>query len=295
MTRRSASPFAGMWRPGTGAQRQAGGLGVRVFGTGDPVIVLLHGIAASQAYFGAAYDALGNSATVVVPDLLGFGSSMRHDETDHQAFDVGNHIAALNSCLEELQLTHRPILLVGHSMGASLALRWAGDGLADIRGVIAFDAPLYRSRDEALLHVRSMGWFEALFSSGRLAEAVCAWMCRHRRLAAVVAVAITPGLPATIAQDGVRHSWPSYSGSFESLIVNSDWQAAFSTLAAASTPVVLINGESDRVPVLGRADALTGLHENVVTVSHPGEHDLPLALAEWCSGQILTRLPTFFA
>ncbi len=295
MTRLSATSTAAMWRPGAGVQRQAGGLGVRVFGSGDPVIVLLHGIAASQAYFGSEYDALGQSATVVVPDLLGFGSSMRHDETNPQAFDVDNHIAALNSCLEELQLTDRPILLVGHSMGASLALRWAADGLADARGVIAFDAPLYLSRDEALLHVRSMGWFEALFSSGRLAEAVCAWMCRHRRLAAVVAVAITPGLPATIAQDGVRHTWPSYSGSFESVIVNSDWQAALAALAAASTPVVLINGESDRVPVFGRADALTVRHGNVVTVSHPGGHDLPLAEAEWCAGQILTRLTTFFS
>ena len=112
MIRKRASSTATTWRPGAGAQRQAGGLGVRVFGGGDPVIVFMHGIAGSQAFFGSAYDALGRSATVVVPDLLGFGSSMQPDGAGQQSFGVDDHIFALNRCLRELHLTHRPVLLV---------------------------------------------------------------------------------------------------------------------------------------------------------------------------------------
>ena len=294
MVPRSATSAAALWRAGAGEWQRTGDLGVRVFGGGDPVIVLMHGLAGSQAFFGSAYNALGQSATVVIPDLLGFGSSMQPNETAPQAFGVDDHIMALNNCLRELGLTHRPVLLVGHSMGASLALRWAASGLTNVRGVLAFNAPLYRTRAEALRHVRSMGWFEALFSTGPLAGAVCAWMCRHRRLAALVARAFNPRLPSTIARDGVRHTWPSYAGSFESIIVNADWQAALASLAADSKPVVLIDGGADRVPVAGRATALTNMHANIMHVSRPGGHDLPLTHAQWCANQILKQLPALF-
>ncbi len=59
----------------------AGGLGIatlayRVAGRGLPATVLLHGLFASGRYWGGAYDALAGEATLLVPDLAGFGRSL---------------------------------------------------------------------------------------------------------------------------------------------------------------------------------------------------------------------------
>lgn len=262
--------------------RRAGRLGVRVFGQGEQVLVLIPGIAASQTYFGAAYDRLGAVATVVVVDPLGFGASM-DEGVSSDMFALDEHLAAITGALRALDLDGRPLHVAGHSMGASLAIQWAAASEGDIRSVVAFDAPLYRTRAEADDRVRHMGWFEALLSTGPLAHAVCAWMCRHRSAASVLAVALNPTLPPAIARDGVKHTWFSYIQSFEALVAADTWTGAVATLSARGVRVLLVDGDTDPVPVPGRARELAAEYASVTTRSHRGGHDLPLASPEWCS------------
>lgn len=269
------------YRRGAGANRRAGRLGVRVFGDGGPVLVLLPGIAASEAFFGAGYDRLGEVATVVVVDPLGFGSSV-DDGVDADSFALAEHLAAITAALKELHLDGRPVTVAGHSMGAALAIHWAAVTGADIRTVIAFDAPLYRTPVEAKERVRHLGWFEALLSTGPLAHAVCEWMCRHRSAAAVLAVAINPTLPTAIARDGVRHTWPSYIQSFEALVADDRWTEAVEKLSDRGVPLMLVDGAADPVPVPGRARELAEF-PGVTARTHRGAHDLPLTSAAWCS------------
>ena len=89
--RRSAA--VRVWAPGAGDVMRAGPLRVRLFGTGENVILLLHGIIASGDSFGATYDDLGRSSRVVVPDLLGFGASMGTSGP----FDAAAHVSALDA------------------------------------------------------------------------------------------------------------------------------------------------------------------------------------------------------
>ncbi|MEO7420903.1 MAG: alpha/beta fold hydrolase, partial [Ornithinibacter sp.] len=110
-----------VWAAGAGDVLRAGPLQVRVFGTGESVILLLHGIIASGDSFGAGYDDLGRSAHVVVPDLLGFGGSM----DTAGPFDGAAHVAALDAALAQLDLDQQPTTVLGHSMGGVLAIRWA--------------------------------------------------------------------------------------------------------------------------------------------------------------------------
>ena len=104
------SPAVAAWSPSRGIERQAGPLRVRTLGSGPTVVVLLHGMIAAGNSFGACYDALGEHATLVVPDLLGFGGSM--DATG--LTDAGAHIAALDAALAALGLDQRPTVVAGH-------------------------------------------------------------------------------------------------------------------------------------------------------------------------------------
>jgi pimeloyl-ACP methyl ester carboxylesterase len=108
-----ASPAVRRWRPGAGRPARAGRLRVREFGTGRPVVVLLHGMVAEGNCFGAAFDRLGVWARVVVPDLLGFGGSM----VPTGLVSGPEHLDALDEMLDHLGLSDRPLVVVGHSMG----------------------------------------------------------------------------------------------------------------------------------------------------------------------------------
>lgn len=273
------SPAVRAWRPGGGDRRLAGPLSVRVFGGGDRCIVLLHGITASGDVFGASYDVLGEAARVVVPDLLGFGHSMDLQRAD---FALDAHIAALDAMATELNLAGRPLTIAGHSLGALLGLHWAARRPEAQRVVVAC-APLYVDAVEADRRIGEMGVLERLFAlEGRVSCAMCAWMCRHRTLAALLVVALEPRWPVRIARAGVRHTWPAYLGAMNGVIRQGGWERALDALERRGVRVLLLDGRRDRVPVPGRAGELAAAHSNVEARMHPAaDHTLPISDPRW--------------
>jgi len=272
------------WRPGAGEVVRRGGLAARELPGAeqedDLVIVLLSGLAASQRYWGASFDRLAEGATVVALDPAGFGSSFPID-TGRDLADPVTQVALLDEALAERGLTGRPSVVAGHSMGASLALRWAATA-ESVRGVVCFGAPLYRREEEVSERMRHLGWFESILARGPLAERVCDWMCRHRDAAQWLAVAVRPGLPVRIARDSVLHTWPGYIGAFTALITDPGWERALGSLAQRGVPVELVYGASDGVPEPGRAAELAAGSEFVSSRTVAGGHDLPLVSSAIC-------------
>ncbi len=256
-----------------------GRLSVRAFGSGDRVMVLLHGITASGDIFGAGWDPLGAEGQVVIPDILGFGRSMDETASD---FSLEAHLGALEAMLAGLGLNERPLTLVGHSLGGLLALHWAARS-PQVEKVVALCAPLYASAVEADERIAGMGWLERVFAlEGRAAETMCAWMCRHRTSAAWLMVALEPQWPVIIARYGVRHTWASYLGAMNGVIRRGRWEKPLQQLEARNVPVVLADGARDRVPVPGRAADLAARHANVRRVIHPtADHELPITHPGW--------------
>ncbi|MGH3843813.1 MAG: alpha/beta fold hydrolase [Pseudonocardiaceae bacterium] len=273
--RHGTAPAVRDWRPGAGGTWRAGGLWVRAFGTGDPVIVLLHGLVAAGNCFGAGFDRLGACGTVVVPDLLGFGGSPAPPGT----FTPAAQLDALTDMINGLGLSGCPIVVAGHSMGSVIALRWAAQGPGQIRGIVAFCPPLYRTRFETDARIREMGRMAAfLAGDGPLPRALCDWMCRHRSAASWLAVATQPELPV------VQHSWETYRGSFEAILASPAWEPALRRLAAAAVPITFLEGARDAVPVPGRTAALAATLPHSTHRVHPdADHYLPLTHAAWCA------------
>lgn len=281
----ASSRQARRWRPGEGERSTVAGLGVRRFGAGQPVIVLLSGLASSERMWGAEYDVLGRRATVVAVDPIGFGASMSSPLLDGP-LDAAAHVDAVLGVLRALDLDSRPTILVGHSMGASLAPRVAAR-LPSARAVVAFDAPLYRTVEEADARVRHMGWFESLLAQGPLAERVCHWMCENRAVAESVAVAVSPRLPVAVARDVIRHTWRGYLAGFDAIVRDGGWADALRALDEREVPVWLVDGVDDPVPVPGRADALAEDSASVTAARLPGSHRLPLDDPMGCASIVL--------
>jgi pimeloyl-ACP methyl ester carboxylesterase len=106
----------------------------RVWGSGEPAVVLIHGWACDENYWSAQVDALKAKYTVVGINLAGHGASERN-RTDWTMGNYGEDVATVVR-----QLPNRQIVLVGHSMGADVALE-ASRRIGDrVIGIIAVDS-----------------------------------------------------------------------------------------------------------------------------------------------------------
>lgn len=288
LIRHRTSPAVRGWTPGSGDRVHSGSLAVRVWGTGGCPTVLLHGIAGGGDVFGAGFDRLAADARLIIPDVLGFGESMGSESGD---FSLAAHLDALDAMAADLGFDDGPLTVAGHSMGALLALHWAARR-ADVRRVVTFCAPLYRTTEEADRHIRSMGWLERLFAlETPLARWTCAWMCAHRELAQWIAVAVSPQWPIHLSRLGVHHTWSSYLGGMNAVIRSSSWLTALELLVERGVPVSMANGARDPVAVPGRAEQLASELATVDTHTHPvAGHDLPISDAAWCADLLATRL-----
>ncbi len=281
LLRHGTSPAVKAWNPPAGHRLPAGPLSVRELGSGSPATVLLHGLTGSGDWFGAGFDPLADHGRLVVPDLLGFGRSM---DLARQDFSLDAHVAALDEMLDDLGLAEEPLTVVGHSMGAVLALHWASRRPNTAR-VVALCAPLYRSRDEAARHIARMGLLEKLFAlETPTARLTCAFMCEYRGLAQWISVAVSPQWPVPLARQGVLHSWESYLGGMNGIIQRPGWEEALQALDGKEVPVLLVNGANDPVPVRGRAEELADRFASVHSIEHPvAGHDLPASYPAWCT------------
>jgi pimeloyl-ACP methyl ester carboxylesterase len=106
----------------------------RVFGRGEPAVILVHGWCENADYWHTQFDALKSRYTVVALDLAGHGASGAN-RTD---WSIANYAADLATIARQIPNAH--LVLVGHSMGADVALAAVPRIGARVIGVIAVDA-----------------------------------------------------------------------------------------------------------------------------------------------------------
>ncbi len=272
MAHRTAPAVRG-WRPPSRPASATGPLGLSIGGARpSPVVVLLHGIVASGRSFGGHYDDL--PGRVVVPDLLGFGTSM---DVPTPGYSVDDHIDAVRTTLQQADDWDRPTVVVGHSMGGVLALHLAA-AHPDPIGVLTVGAPLYDTAQEGLDRIGEADPLARFITVGDVAERLCSWMCDHREIAAAVWPMLGYRWPWPVAADGVLHTWSAYRDSLDGLVLDDTWRRAVRTLADRDVPVHLLDGAEDGVTVPGRAAAIADLHPAWTATTLPGaDHALPLS------------------
>ena len=88
-------------------------------GAGEPVVLLVHGLAGSASTWDDLVARLDGGVTVVAPDLLGHG---RSDKPRHD-YSLGSHAGTLRDLLVALGIERATV--VGHSLGGGVAMQLA--------------------------------------------------------------------------------------------------------------------------------------------------------------------------
>lgn len=107
---------------------------VEVVGEGIPV-VLIHGLGLSAALWNRVREALGPGYKLGLVDLRGDGRSR---ELEGAELSLQRWADDLDEQLRQLELN--PAVLVGHSLGASIALKVALERPSDVRGLVLIGA-----------------------------------------------------------------------------------------------------------------------------------------------------------
>ena len=230
-----------------------------------PTVVLLHGMLASAEYW-REVACLLPGRRVIALDLLGFGASPRPGSAE---YDYADHCAAVLATLAGLDV-REPVVLVGHSMGALIALRLAVDSSGLAGSLCLLGMPVFGSAAEG----------RATIGSSRLRRAlvygVTSWLLCHvwcqamRPVSRRLARLYVRGVPPTVASATVDHSWRSYSRSLANVV---EKQTAAADLARLACPTLIVYGDQDEYATVPLGNQLPA---RVRVVSLTGGHQLPV-------------------
>jgi pimeloyl-ACP methyl ester carboxylesterase len=104
-----------------------------VLGRGEPAVILIHGWSCDRGYWRHQTAALAEKHLVVAVDLAGHGASAT-GRTDYTMAAFGADVAAV---ADHLKL--EKVILVGHSMGGTVAVHAAGLLPGRVQGVVGID------------------------------------------------------------------------------------------------------------------------------------------------------------
>lgn len=136
------------------------------YGNGRPALILIHGWANNQTFWEQQIPGLSNDHQVVTLDLAGFGTSAyERDDWSMRGFALDVDAVLIDLGIDEA-------VLVGFSMGGTVALELASLGRPYVKGVVLVDTlrdPQYRPELERIEQVveynRSMWGKEEFFAS----------------------------------------------------------------------------------------------------------------------------------
>jgi len=248
-----------------------------------PKVLLLHGLASSQAIWERTIRELPEPLHLIVPDLLGFGASPK----PLAEYDIATHLAALDQALLRVGVEEGDeLLVVGHSMGSILALAFAAERPERVSRLVLVSLPAYPSREIATQHLSSVSWMHrGMLSGNPFYELLCYSL--HERT--IPFLGKLTGLPRDVAEDGLEHNWISIRRSLEHVILDADTLAL---ARRAKRPMRLIHGARDSVvPVefVREWSQAISPHPDLI-VLEDADHEVPLRAPEVIAQAILESI-----
>ncbi len=241
-------------------------LAIDVAGAGRP-LVLLHGLATDRHIWQAVVAALARKRRVVTVDLPGFGASAPAGD----AFELGEVAARIARGLQA-QRIRAPFDLVGHSLGAGVALTLAVDRPNLVDRLVLVAPAGFHAMPDPVSSLLAAGVDGAQAAHRWLAPLTdLAW---GRRLLLAYTVADGASLPPSVARRMVNASATAQrSGPALATITKADLRPRLRDVRA---PLGLIWGEKDRTVPVSFADAVLAVRPDAELVRLPDSGHVPM-------------------
>lgn len=197
-------------------------------GSGPPV-VLLHGVASSSVTFEYVVPLITGRHRAISIDLLGFGGSPAPEDA---AYTIDEHVAALRRTLRAMRL-HR-VVLVGHSLGALIAVRYAAGYRRDITRLVLVSPPVYVTPTELAtpLDRAAMGGYLRLYE----------FLRTNKEFTIRAAAGLARLSPIKNLLDVSEKNWNAFVRSLQNSIES---QTTVADLVKVAAPIHLVYGTLD--------------------------------------------------
>lgn len=251
----------------------------KTHGSGQPVL-LLHGFAGSHRHWNKVILNLPHDKFhIFVPDSIGFGMS---DKPPKLNYDIDDHSVPLaKDILEEVD---QPIILVGHSMGAMIALRIAKLHPDKVKKLVLINPPIFKSPEQAKRVIRSnLTFFQKIYAS-KLGGSI--YLVRNRPLIKqLISSSLTKDNNlGDIVDDYFNHTHRSFIRSIRNTLLT---YSMYSDLEQINTPTKYIYSHNDPLFDSTSIDFIKRF-PNIQAIEISGGHEIPLVNANAVAQEICT-------
>ncbi len=251
-------------------------------GSGGPLVVFLPGLGATTRYWRSRVVALSSRARLMLVDLLGFG----HSPKPWLTYSVDAHVSALHRVLEPIG-AKEPLVIVGHSVGARLAVAYAARHPEHVQQLVLVSVPYFGNGESARQFTGkrgAAGWIMTHMVPAALACLVT------RRLLGWALPTLLPNVPREVAEDLTRMTWRSSTSTLWQVIYEYDLSADLRQIEGR-IPLLCLHGDRDQSAPLAPLLALAQQHRQCTVVVYPGaDHSLPLQHPDWIRAHISSVL-----
>ena len=240
------------------------------YGTGQTVL-FLHGFLTSSAYWDRVTNLVSKNHRVIAIDLLGFGKSPKPRRSK---YDYADHIRSINKTLESAGV-NEPFILVGHSMGALISLRYANMYPGRVENLILTNMPVMIGSEQVKQQILKKNFVYRLGLTPYTHRIMWGTVKSLYRLKLLPKTAVAS---LTKNTDNVfKHSPLSRLRSFRQVIMHAKTEV---DLAVVSVKTTVLSGIDDKKVYIDNLVHNIELSPHVVMRNFQTGHHIPLIMPE---------------
>ncbi len=204
---------------------------------------------------------------LLLPDLPGFGFSPK----PVVPYDIDLFVDSLRACVEEEGLAGRPLHVVGHSLGAILALEYAARFPENLSRMVLLSLPRFHDSESA----HRMFWlgspsYRRLLQQNSFRQN----LSQLGRLGLGIALRSAAGIPWEVIVDARRFTFQSLTSTLENCLLHYSVEPALGK--APRIPTLLLHGLADQVAPFEAVARISEEHPHIALapIAGAGHHVL---------------------